>query len=62
VRGDLGPGRPWTYLPHAARLYCRKSQGPEGECFHPKTALAVELVPQADAESAVPMLAVFDGA
>jgi DDE superfamily endonuclease len=60
--GDLVPGRPWTYLPLAARLYCRQSQLPAGETFRPKTALAVELWRQADAESAAPILAVFDGA
>jgi hypothetical protein len=42
VRGDLLPGRPWTYLPHAVRLYCRQSQLPAGETFRTKTALAVE--------------------
>jgi hypothetical protein len=62
VMGDLVPGRPWTYLPHATRLYCRRTQLPEGETFRTKTMLAVELLRQADAESAVPVLAVFDGA
>jgi DDE superfamily endonuclease len=62
VMGDLKPGRPWTYLPHAARLYCRQSQLPPGETFRTKTALAVELWRQADAESPAPILAVFDGA
>jgi hypothetical protein len=62
VMGDLLPGRPWTYLPHAARLYCRRSQLPAGETFRTKTALAVELLRQADAESAAPLLGVFDGA
>jgi hypothetical protein len=60
--GDLVPGQPWTYLPLAARLYCRQSQLPAGETFRTKTALAVELLRQADAESAAPILAVFDGA
>jgi DDE superfamily endonuclease len=60
--GDRVPGRPWTYLPHAARLYCRQKQWPAGETFHTKTALAVELLQQADAELAAPILAVFDGA
>jgi DDE superfamily endonuclease len=62
VMGDLVPGRPWTYLPHASRLYCRRTQLPEGETFRTKTMLAVEWLRQADAESAVPVLAVFDGA
>jgi hypothetical protein len=62
VMGDLGPGRPWIYLPHAARLYCRKTQLPPGETFRTKTTLAVELLRQADAESRVPVLGVFDGA
>jgi hypothetical protein len=60
--GDLVPGRPWTYLPHAARLYYRQSQLPAGETFRTKTALAVEWLRQADAESAAPLLGVFDGA
>jgi hypothetical protein len=60
--GSLVHGRPWTYLPHAARLYCRQNQLPVGETFRTKTALAVELLHQADAESAAPILAVFDGA
>ena len=62
VMGTLLPGRPWTYLPHAARLYCRETQLPAGEPFRTKTALAVELLRQADAESAAPILGVFDGA
>jgi hypothetical protein len=60
--GDLRPGRPWTYLPHGARMYWRRSQLPTGETFHTKTRLAVELVRQADAESNAPILAVMDGA
>lgn len=60
--GALVPGQPWTYLPLAARLYCRQSQLPAGETFRTKTALAVELLRQADAESVAPVLAVFDGA
>jgi hypothetical protein len=62
VMGDLVPGTPWTYLPHAARLYCRKSQLPAGETFQTKTAWAVELLRQADAESTAPIVGVFDGA
>jgi DDE superfamily endonuclease len=62
VMGDLGPGRPWMYLPHAARLYGRQNQWPPGETFRTKTALAVELLRQADAESIAPILAVCDGA
>jgi hypothetical protein len=62
VMGDLRPGRPWIYLPHAARLYCRRSQVPAGETLRTKTALAVELLRQADHESAAPILGVFDGA
>jgi hypothetical protein len=37
VLGDLVPGTPWTYLPQAARLYCRQSQLPTGETFRTKT-------------------------
>jgi hypothetical protein len=62
VMGDLVPVRPWLYLPHAARLYCRQSQLPAGETFRTKTALAVELLQQADAESGAPILGVMDGA
>jgi DDE superfamily endonuclease len=62
VMGDLHPSRPWTYLPHGARLYCRQSQWPTGETFRTKTALAVDLLRQADAEATAPLLAVFDGA
>jgi DDE superfamily endonuclease len=62
VMGDVLPGQPWTYLPHAARLYCRQSQLPPGETFQTKTALAVELLQQADAESGACILGVFDGA
>jgi muconolactone delta-isomerase len=62
VMGDLVPGRPWTYLPHAARLYFRRSQLPDGETFVTKTERAARLIRQADADSAVPVLAVFDGA
>jgi DDE superfamily endonuclease len=61
VMGDLQPGRPWTYLPHGARLYCRQTQLPAGETFRTKTALAVDLLRQADTASAAPLLAIFDG-
>jgi len=43
VMGDLIPGTPWMYLPHAARLYGRKNQLLAGETFQTKTAWAVEL-------------------
>ena len=62
VMGDLIPGQPWTYLPVASRLYFRKNQLPAGESFRTKTDWAVDMLRQADAESGVPMLAVFDGA
>jgi hypothetical protein len=62
VMGDVVPGTPWVYLPHAARLYWRKNQVPAGETVQTKTAWAVELVRQADAESSAPILGVFDGA
>jgi len=60
--GDLAPGKPWTYLPLASRLYFRKTQLPSGERFRTKTLLAVDMLRQLDAESAVPVLAAFDGA
>jgi hypothetical protein len=44
VPGDLSPGRPWTYMPLAARLYFRKSQLPESETFRTITAMAVEML------------------
>lgn len=62
VIGELIPGRPWTYLPEASRLYCRKSQLPAGETFCTKTRFALEMLRQADAESETPILAAFDGA
>jgi len=62
VLGDLAPGRPWTHLPLASRLYFRKSQLPIGEQFRTKTAMAVEMLRQLDGESAAPVLAAFDGA
>jgi DDE superfamily endonuclease len=62
VMGSLVPRSPWTYVPHAARLYCRQRQLPSGEGFQTKTALAVELVRQADGASAAPILGVFEGA
>jgi hypothetical protein len=60
--GDLSPGKPWTYLPLAARLYFRKSQMSEGETFRTKTALAVEMLRAVAEESEAPVLAAFDGA
>lgn len=62
VLGDLMPGAPWMYLPHTARLYFRQQQLPVGETFQTKTQLAVTMFRQAEAESPVPLLAVFDGA
>jgi hypothetical protein len=51
VMGDLVPGWPWSNLPHAARLYCRKSHPPVGETFRTKSALGVELLRQVDTDS-----------
>ena len=62
VMGDLAPGKPWTYMPLAARLYFRKSQLPVGEKFCTKTAMAVEMLRVVDGESKAPILAAFDGA
>lgn len=62
VAGDLVPGTPWTYLPHTARLYFRQAQLPVGETFVKKTDRAVAMLRQADSDSPVPILAVFDGA
>jgi hypothetical protein len=62
VLGDLVPGRPWTYLPLASRLYFRKSQLPGGERFRTKTTLAVEMLRVVDGESEAAILAAFDGA
>ncbi|HUT93047.1 MAG TPA: transposase [Thermoguttaceae bacterium] len=60
--GHLTPGKPWTYLPCAARLYFRKSHLPVGEEFKTKTAHAVDMLRVVDEESARPILAAFDGA
>jgi hypothetical protein len=62
VMGQLVPGKPWTYLPCASRLYFRKSQVPVGETFKTKTGHAIEMLRQMDAESQRPILAAFDGA
>lgn len=62
VAGDLIPGRPWLFLPHSARLYCRAKQLPQGEVFRKKTEFAVDLFRQQDAVSQAPLIAVFDGA
>lgn len=62
VMGSLVPGTPWTYLPHTARLYFRKSQLPEGETFRKKTQWAALMLRQLDEESQAPVLALFDGA
>jgi len=62
VLGDLVAGKPWTFLPHSARLYFRANQVPPGEAFAKKTALAVDLLRQADTVAETPILAVFDGA
>ena len=50
VMGELISGQPWTYLPEASRLYFRKSQLPVGETFQTKTAAAVEMFRQVDAD------------
>jgi hypothetical protein len=62
VMGDVVPGTPWVYLPHAARLYCRKNQVPAGETVQTTTAWAVELLRPAEAESSAPIVGVCDGA
>jgi hypothetical protein len=62
VMGQLVPGKPWTYLPCASRLYFRRSQLPIDETFQTKTASAVQMLQQADRESEAPVLAAFDGA
>lgn len=62
VLGELVPGRPWTYLPMASRLYFRQKQLPLTETFQTKTQQAVALLRQTDAESSDPILAAFDGA
>jgi hypothetical protein len=59
VMGHLAPGKPWTYLPCASRLYFRKSQLPVGEEFKTKTAHAVDMLRQLNDESEKPVLAAF---
>jgi hypothetical protein len=56
------PSQPAWFLPHAGRLYFRKSQLPAGEEFHTKCELLVELVRGEAAHVAGQHLAVFDGA
>ncbi len=62
VMGHLAPGKPWTYLPCASRLYFRKSQLPVSEEFQTKTAHAVDMLRETDEESEKRILAAFDGA
>lgn len=62
VMGQLVPGKPWTYLPCASRLYFRKDQLPVGETFATKTQHAVAMLREMDAELENPVLAGFDGA
>lgn len=62
VLGGLLPGKPWTYLPCASRLYFRKSQVPLGEKFTTKTRHALAMLREIDDESEGPILAAFDGA
>jgi len=62
VAGDLVPGTPWAYLPHASRLYFRETRLPAGETFATKTTLAAAMLRAADADAAAPVLAVCDGA
>ncbi len=60
--GPLLPGRPWPSRGLAARLSSWPTQLPVGEPFRTKTALAVELLRQAEGEARGPLLATFDGA
>jgi DDE superfamily endonuclease len=56
------PSQPAWFLPHAGRLYFRKSQLPAGEEFHTKCELLVELLRCEASHVAGRHLAVFDGA
>ena len=60
--GRLVPGRPWTCLPAAARLYIRRNALPADETFLTKNQLAVAMLRQADRDARAPLLAVLDGA
>ncbi len=62
VLGRLVPGRPWTCLPAAARLYIRCNALPADETFLTKNQLAVAMLRQADRDARAPLLAVLDGA
>jgi hypothetical protein len=62
VAGKLLPGRPWTYLPFASRLYIRRASLPTGETFTTKNEQAVAMLRQADADSIAPVFAAIDGA
>jgi len=62
VLGSLQPGRPWRYLPAAARLYVRQSQCPEDQVFATHGQLAGELLRQARCIAPdEPILALVDG-
>jgi len=56
------PSQPAWFLPHTGRLYFRRSQLPDGETFHTKCELLVELL-RNEADHVVGRhLGVFDGA
>jgi hypothetical protein len=56
------PSQPALFLPHAGRLYFRRSQLPAGEAFHTKCELLVELLRGEAAHVSGRHLGVFDGA
>jgi hypothetical protein len=56
------PSQPALFLPHASRLYFRRSQLPAGEAFHTKCELLVELLRCEAAHVSGRHLGVFDGA
>ena len=56
------PDQPAWFLPHAGRLYFRKSQLPDGEVFRTKCELLVELARGEAASVPGKHLAAFDGA
>jgi len=55
------PDQPAWFLPHTARLYCRRTQLPAGETFRTKCDLLVEQLRREAAAVEGEHLAVFDG-
>jgi hypothetical protein len=59
--GELSPGDPWGYRPLGGRVYLQHNRLPEGEVFHTRLDLAVEMLQEVQDNTAVGVLAVLDG-